>query len=271
MMSNLELVRRLRDLGIIANGVSTVAAAKALLINRRVEGFEKWSDDRVLMAAMQALCSMDGIDVGKIDGLRGPQTQYAFDIYDARLRGPEAEAAVTEWRDEPSKIAKPSSAAVKAAQEKWPTQAGMTKFYGAPGTNQTMIALPYPMRLAWDKKTVVSRMSCNIKCKDATLRALKAALRHYGHPELTRLGLDLFGGSLNVRKMRGGSSWSMHSWGAAFDFDPDNNQLSWGKDRARMAKPEYAAFLDAWESEGATSLGRSANMDYQHLQFARLR
>ncbi|MCA1748660.1 MAG: M15 family metallopeptidase [Sphingomonadales bacterium] len=70
--------------------------------------------------------------------------------------------------------------------------------------------------------------------------------------------------------MRGGSSWSMHSWGIAIDFDPANNQLRWGRDRARMAKPAYAPFLNAWESEGWISLGRERNFDWMHVQAARL-
>ncbi len=81
---------------------------------------------------------------------------------------------------------------------------------------------------------------------------------------------DQFGGSLNVRRIRGGKSWSMHSWGIAIDFDPANNQLRWGRDRARFAKPEYEAFWAAWEEEGWVSLGRTRNFDWMHVQAARL-
>jgi hypothetical protein len=80
----------------------------------------------------------------------------------------------------------------------------------------------------------------------------------------------LFGGCLNVRRMRGGSAWSMHSWGIAFDFDPDRNQLRWGRDRAAFAKPEYNKWFELWEEEGAVSLGRVRNFDWMHVQFARL-
>ena len=83
-------------------------------------------------------------------------------------------------------------------------------------------------------------------------------------------GLNLFGGVLNVRKMRGGSSWSIHSWGAAIDIDPDRNQLRWGKDRAKMAHPDYNDYWKFVEQEVGVSLGRERNMDYQHWQLARL-
>jgi hypothetical protein len=95
-------------------------------------------------------------------------------------------------------------------------------------------------------------------------------LKIYGHDALVRLGLDQFGGCLNVRKMRNGSAWSTHAWGIAIDWDADRNQLRWGKDRALMAQPEYAPFLDAWEAEGWLSLGRARNFDWMHVQAARL-
>ena len=85
-----------------------------------------------------------------------------------------------------------------------------------------------------------------------------------------KLRLDRWGGCLNVRKMRGGSSWSMHAWGIAIDFDPDRNQLKWGRDRAVFARPDYDAWWRCWEDEGWTSLGRTKNYDWMHVQAARL-
>jgi hypothetical protein len=66
--------------------------------------------------------------------------------------------------------------------------------------------------------------------------------------------------------MRGGSSWSVHSFGAAIDFLPDENQLKWGKDKASLARPEYEAFWEIWENEGWMSLGRRKNYDWMHVQ-----
>ena len=70
--------------------------------------------------------------------------------------------------------------------------------------------------------------------------------------------------------MRGGSQWSMHSWGIAIDFDPDRNQMQWGRDKARLAKPDLETFWRIWEEEGAVSLGRTRNFDWMHVQFSRL-
>jgi hypothetical protein len=155
---------------------------------------------------------------------------------------------------------------------KWPKQnaSSMNAFFGKVGSNQVSLVMPYPMRLSWDLKTPIHKFSINKKCHDSAKRVFTKVLEIYGLEEIKRLRLDRFGGCLNVRKMRGGSTWSVHAWGAAIDIDPDRNQLKWGKDQAAMAKPEYKAWWDAWEEEGWVSLGRSRNFDWMHVQAANL-
>ena len=87
---------------------------------------------------------------------------------------------------------------------------------------------------------------------------------------MVRLGLDLFGGCFNYRPMRGGTALSMHSWGIAYDGDPERNQLRWGRDRAEFAKPAFDPFWAIVEAHGAVSLGRARNYDWMHFQFANL-
>ena len=70
--------------------------------------------------------------------------------------------------------------------------------------------------------------------------------------------------------MRGGTRWSTHAWGIAIDYDPDRNQLKWGRDRAAFARPEYDAWWRLWEEEGWVSLGRTRNYDWMHVQAAKL-
>jgi hypothetical protein len=62
----------------------------------------------------------------------------------------------------------------------------------------------------------------------------------------------------------------MHSWGIAIDFDPMRNQLKWGRDKARLAKPDAKKFWQAWERQGWVSLGRRKNYDWMHVQAAEL-
>jgi len=147
----------------------------------------------------------------------------------------------------------------------------MRAFYGPVGENMTSVSLPFPMVLAWDAGTAIHRVTCHQKCADAFLQIWTDVLDQYGMKDIKRLRLDQFGGCLNVRKMRGGSAWSIHSWGAAWDVDPDRNQLKWGREKAAMARPEYEPFWQIVEDQGGVSLGREKNYDWMHFQFARFK
>jgi len=87
--------------------------------------------------------------------------------------------------------------------------------------------------------------------------------------ESKTLKLDLWGGCLNVRRMRGGRKYSTHSWGIAVDYDPLHNRLKWGRDKALFARPEYNKWWEFWEKEGWVSLGRTRNFDWMHIQAAK--
>lgn len=157
-----------------------------------------------------------------------------------------------------------------APATRFPLQRDCMTFYGGVGLHQTSLVLPFPMRLAWDKGVTVRKITVHEKVHDSAARAFDRIAAAYDEAARKKLGLDLFGGSLNVRKMRGGSSYSMHSWGIAIDFDPERNQLAWGRDKARLAQPDAAEFWRIWEAEGWVSLGRTKNMDWMHVQAARL-
>lgn len=156
---------------------------------------------------------------------------------------------------------------------KWPNQnySSMVNFYGDVGENQTRLDLPYTLKLAWDTSTVIRRITCHEKVSKSLYTVFEKTLKVYGEKELRKLRLDLFGGCLNVRKMRGSStSWSIHSWGAAIDLDPDRNTLKMTSKQATFAKPEYRDFWQIVESEGWVSLGRVKNYDWMHFQAANL-
>lgn len=153
----------------------------------------------------------------------------------------------------------------------WPQQnyKSMVEFYGPVGESQISLELPYQMKLAWEPSTKVSRITCHEKVAASLYKIFENTLSTYGS-DIEVLGLDLFGGCLNVRKMRGGSSWSIHSWGAAVDLNPENNQLRWSDKRALFAKEEYSSFWSIVEREGWNSLGRMCNYDWMHFQAAKI-
>lgn len=150
------------------------------------------------------------------------------------------------------------------------TTAQIIQKYGKPneaGTYLTTIKLPYPMRIAWDTKTMVTKMRCHKDVADAFLAVFNELLEHYGYQRIVELGIDLYGGCFNFRKMRGGDSWSTHSWGIAIDLDPSRNMLKETSKTARFARPEYKDMIDIFYKHGFISLGREKNFDWMHFQY----
>ena len=130
----------------------------------------------------------------------------------------------------------------------------------------TVINLPYPMRLAWELETSVTRMSCHILVADKFLSIFNDILQYYGYEDIVRLGIDKFGGCFNYRRMRGGLSLSTHSWGISIDLDPARNLLKETRRTARFARPEYKPMIDIFYKHGFVSMGVEKNYDWMHYQ-----
>ncbi|NDW06962.1 peptidoglycan-binding protein [Jiella pacifica] len=242
--------------------------------------FEAW---------LQSRLTAHGFACGPIDGVVGPITVAAIRAFEASrglpVDGMADEVVVRVLRETSSAVDPETAAAVdrdpaEVEIEKiglasltinaWPRQSGVSAFYGAVGTRQTRVAVPFDFYLSWSKTTRVKTISLHEKVAPSADRVLQTIAATYSAAERKALGLDLFGGSLNVRKMRGGSSWSMHSWGIAIDFDPERNQLKWGAPKARLSHDDALPFWKAWEAEGWLPLGRARNFDFMHVQAARL-
>ena len=156
----------------------------------------------------------------------------------------------------------------KITRSKYPrSERNLTKFYGRRGSNQAMLQLPYPMYLACGKGQKISRISFHKLVHDDMLKIFEDTLAHYGLTKIKELGLDQFGGCLNVRKIRGGNRWSTHSWGISVDLNPSMNRLRWRSPKAQFSGKDYLPFWEIVEKHGATSLGRIKNYDWMHFQF----
>lgn len=230
--------------------------------------FEKW---------LQSRLTSHGYPVGLIDGVVGAVTTRALKQFQAS-RGieptgtatPETVAALRSTSTGPVFIPTAPLAAPLPTSRVWPLERNVPNFYGPVGELQTKIELPFDMYLAWDKGQRLRVMTLHKKVAASALTALQEIANTYTAAERKALGIDLFGGSLNVRKKRGGTSYSMHSWGIAIDFDPERNALNTKSPQARLSHADAVPFWRAWEREGWLSLGRSRNYDWMHVQAARL-
>jgi hypothetical protein len=146
----------------------------------------------------------------------------------------------------------------------------VTKKYGAANITGAgylvKIKLPYPMRIAWDLDSSVNTMMCHKLVADNFIAVFNELLSTYGYDKIKELGIDLFGGCFNYRKMRGGNALSMHSYGLAVDLDPARNLLKESSKTARFARPEYKQMIDIFYKHGFISLGVEKNYDFMHFE-----
>src|SRR5207253_7164115 len=208
-----------------------------------------WSDDRVRLAFEQLMMRDAGIDVGGVDGVEGVMTQFGWEQFQNKMRKGPARGGLT-----------PGAPA-------FCRQSDAAAYYGPPGTGQVRITPPYTLYYG---DTPVRSLLIHGKCAESAGRAMQRILDHYGAAQIHALGIDRYGGCFNDRPMRGGTKKSMHAYSCAIDWDPARNPLRADHRTAQFAKPEYAAFLDAWEAEGWTSLGRARDFDWMHVQAASL-
>lgn len=149
------------------------------------------------------------------------------------------------------------------------TDAQIIAKYGQPGDAEqlALLTLPYPMRIAWDISKIVSKFQCHKLIAEPLGKVFTELLAHYGLPEIQRLGIDLFGGCVNVRTMRGSKSkWSRHAWGIAIDLDPARNTLKEKRTTARFARPEYKSMIDIFYKHGFISYGLEKDYDWMHFE-----
>lgn len=150
------------------------------------------------------------------------------------------------------------------------TTAQLIQKYGKPTEDGkpylVTMQLPYPMKLAWSKEMLVKTIRCHKLVAEQLTNIFKEILQTYGLEKIQELGIDLYGGCFNFRKMRGGNDFSRHSWAVAIDLDPERNQLRESSKTARFARPEYQPMIDIFYKYGFVSLGREKNYDWMHFE-----
>lgn len=155
----------------------------------------------------------------------------------------------------------------------WPLQRDCAKFYGNPATangnasakweKENLILIPCPWELRYDGKPVKG-IRIHRKCADSLSRVLARIWERCGksQAEIDRIGMSVYGGSYNFRKVRGGASLSMHAYGCAVDFDPARNGL--GNKNPAMDR----RVIEEFEREGWEWGGHWSRPDGMHFQAA---
>lgn len=245
-------------------GPRSLAAIEAILAAHAGECSSdpsKWSASRRLVGAGQLVLMQAGDAPGPIDGYAGNQTI----------------GALVEWNHRQvygSDLVLDMAPTGPAVASGFPKQSGCDAYYGKPGSaverQLVMVELPFEMRLDWNLRQKATRVRLHKRCAESAASAMREILRRYGKAELRRLGLDRHAGTYNHRRMRGGSDWSMHAYGCAWDFYAAPNGLTTRCPQALFCGREYRAFFDIWEAHGWISLGRAIGRDWMHVQAARL-
>lgn len=119
------------------------------------------------------------------------------------------------------------------------------EMYGAlPVGELQPLVLPFEMRLAWNTSVKISYFSVNPLIHKDLLAALTEIRDTLGMGVVQSLGLDMFGGCYNNRKIKGGSVKSTHAWAVSVDLNPRGNPYK-GKPALMVnGSPKALAFMN---------------------------
>jgi hypothetical protein len=152
----------------------------------------------------------------------------------------------------------------------FPTQGNVPEFYGAHGKSggytPPMTKFDLPFTVYYEKKPVL-KLAAHDKCAASLERAFQRLSEVYPTEELrVKAGVSVYDGIYNPRPMRGGSSWSMHSWAIAIDLDAgrNGNNTPWPT-KAHM--PLEA--MECFAAEGWLAAGAFWGRDAMHFQATR--
>lgn len=140
----------------------------------------------------------------------------------------------------------------------------MFTFYGEPGTPE--VPCKGLTRINTSNLRLLYGMSkvSSVQCHEKIAPSLLGFLTELNGSEFGYV-LGEYGGCYNPRKVRGGSNFSDHAWGAAIDLCPTKNKLRWHWPMQAHMPLEVYEIAARW---GATSLGWTGNYDAMHIRWA---
>ena len=157
----------------------------------------------------------------------------------------------------------------------WPTQAQCPSYYGNPASSgwshANLVDVPCPWTLHMDNVTL-HNIQIHRKAADSLRRILQYIWVEAGETQeaIEKLHYDRYSGSFNFRPIRGSSGrvLSMHSYGAAIDFDDQENQ----QHSEKHLFQDNSLIVEAFKAEGWVWGGdwSRSSIDAMHFQAARV-
>lgn len=172
----------------------------------------------------------------------------------------------------------------------WPLQstAALNAFFGNPDANgdgkpdpkweaENIIKIVPPYNMVWAFDTdadgkvddPVAGIRVHKKAAPHLMAFLDDVLALYGsQAAIEKARMHLFGGAYNFRLKRGGTTLSTHSWGVAWDMDPERNGF---KQPYVPGQSIPMQVVDLAKKQGAIAGVDWTPPDGMHFQFARIR
>jgi hypothetical protein len=149
----------------------------------------------------------------------------------------------------------------------WPNndQQSLRAFYGEPGDESNLVTVDFPFATFYEGKRI-SKFRCHKKVADSLIKILKKIGEKYGKNREIMEEAEDFGGVFNFRNKRGGSTYSVHAWGAAIDLDADDNTF---RDSWPMQSDMPLEIMEEFAKEGWLSAGAFWGYDSMHFQATR--
>lgn len=142
----------------------------------------------------------------------------------------------------------------------WPKPSRVREFFGEPGDEDNLVFITFPFPMYYGGK-LVTKTRCHRKVAPALLRVLKAIGEKYFANRGIMEEAEDYGGIFNFRPKRGGTSWSLHAYGAAIDLDADDNTF---RDSWPMQSDMPLEIMEEFAREGFKSAGAFWGYDAMH-------
>jgi len=143
-----------------------------------------------------------------------------------------------------------------------PDQASLRAFYGAPGDEDNLVRITFPYPMFYGDKAVTTTR-CHQKVAASLTRILIDIDGRYSRSRPIMEEAEDYGGIFNFRLKRGGTTYSLHAYGAAIDLDADDNTF---RDSWPMKSDMPLEIMECFAREGWVSAGAWWNFDAMHHQ-----